>query len=80
MVVIAVVAFSHQGHASEGVSDSTIVIGQSAALDGPAARLGLDMKAGMDAAFHVINANGGIHNRQIELISMDDGYNGTMYR
>lgn len=70
--------------AVEGVTESEIHIGQCAALDGPAARLGLDMQAGMLAAFAEANAAGGVHGRQIRLTSVDDGYepdraiNGTL--
>lgn len=57
-----------------GVSDDRIVFGQSAALDGPAAALGQEMRQGILAAFEEINAAGGIDGRQLELISYDDGY------
>ena len=55
-------------------SDKTIVLGQSAALDGPASSLGQGMRFGLQAAFHEINEAGGINGRKIELISYDDGY------
>ena len=62
-------------NAEDGVTESTITIGQSAALDGPAAQLGLHMQAGMNAAFAQVNSQQGVHGRQITLISKDDGYN-----
>lgn len=51
-----------------------IVLGQSCALSGPAQNLGLEMRAGLLAAFSQINDNGGIRGREIVLISRDDGY------
>jgi branched-chain amino acid transport system substrate-binding protein len=51
-----------------------IVLGQSCALSGPAKDLGLEMRAGLLAAFSRINDNGGVHGRPIRLISKDDGY------
>jgi ABC-type branched-subunit amino acid transport system substrate-binding protein len=51
-----------------------IVLGQSCALTGPAKNLGLEMRAGLLAAFSRINDSGGIHGREIILISRDDGY------
>ncbi|NOR26637.1 MAG: ABC transporter substrate-binding protein, partial [Desulforhopalus sp.] len=51
-----------------------IVLGQSCALSGPAQDLGLEMRAGLLAAFSSINDNGGIHGREIILLSRDDGY------
>ena len=59
---------------SPGVYTDRIVVGQSAAFDGPAQALGLGMRAGLQAAFHEINEAGGVHGRKIELITLDDGY------
>lgn len=57
-----------------GVTDKTIVLGQSAAFSGPAAKLGESMREGGLAYFDEVNRQGGIHGRKIELISLDDGY------
>jgi len=51
-----------------------IVLGQSCALSGPAQNLGLEMRAGLRAAFSAINDDGGIHGREVVLLSRDDGY------
>ncbi len=51
-----------------------VVFGQSAALSGPASRLGLGMKLGIEAAFAEANRNGGVHGRRLELKSLDDTY------
>jgi branched-chain amino acid transport system substrate-binding protein len=51
-----------------------IVLGQSCALSGPAENLGLEMRAGLLAAFSKINDQGGVNGRDIFLISLDDGY------
>ncbi len=59
---------------AQGVSVDTILIGQSAALSGPAEQLGKEMKAGAEAYFDVVNKRGGINGRKIKLISVDDGY------
>jgi len=57
-----------------GVTDNTIVLGQSAAFSGPAAKLGESMREGGLAYFEEVNRQGGVHGRKIELISLDDGY------
>src|SRR4051812_19356038 len=57
-----------------GVSAGRIVFGQSAALSGPAAELGSQMRRGIMAAFAEINRKGGVHGRELELISYDDRY------
>jgi ABC-type branched-subunit amino acid transport system substrate-binding protein len=51
-----------------------IVLGQSAAFSGPAAELGLQMNQGARLVFDQVNASGGIGGRQIELRTLDDGY------
>jgi ABC-type branched-subunit amino acid transport system substrate-binding protein len=51
-----------------------IVLGQSCALSGPAKNLGLEMRAGLLAAFSRVNDRGGVKGRDILLRSMDDGY------
>lgn len=58
----------------QGVTSDTILIGQSAALSGPAEELGKEMKAGAEAYFDAINKSGGINGRKIKLVSLDDGY------
>jgi ABC-type branched-subunit amino acid transport system substrate-binding protein len=65
-------------HADPGVFDDRIVFGQSAALKGPAAALGLGMREGIVAAFQEANATGGVHGRKLDLVSYNDGYEPEM--
>ena len=60
--------------AENGVTADTIVLGQSAALTGPAAALGTEMRNGAKVYFDYVNARGGVHGRKIQLITLDDGY------
>lgn len=60
--------------AQTGVTDKEILIGQFAAMSGPAAQLGQRMQVGMQAYFAAVNAQGGIHGRAIKLVTRDDGY------
>jgi len=60
--------------AEPGVSDSEVLIGQSAALSGPAEQLGKQMALGAQVYFDHVNQTGGIHGRKIRLVSLDDGY------
>ena len=60
--------------AENGVSADKIVLGQAAALEGPAEALGQGMREGMLAAFAEVNKAGGVKGHQIELIAVDDGY------
>jgi branched-chain amino acid transport system substrate-binding protein len=60
--------------AEPGVDQTHIVFGQAAAMSGPAAALGQGMRLGLLAAFAEANRLGGVHNRKLELIARDDGY------
>ena len=51
-----------------------IVLGQSAALTGPAQELGKEMQLGAKVYFDAINAAGGIRGKKIVLKTLDDGY------
>lgn len=70
--VIGTAAGSAQ--AETGVTGDTILIGQSAAMSGPAAQLGQQMNLGAKLYFNAINAAGGINGRKIELKVLDDFY------
>ena len=51
-----------------------IVLGQSAAFSGPAAQLGIQMNMGARIYFNALNASGGVNGSNIELRTLDDGY------
>ena len=68
------VAGAALGEEQPGVSDRSILFGQSAAFSGPAQELGRNMRLGMQAAFREVNEQGGVHGRRLELVSLDDGY------
>jgi branched-chain amino acid transport system substrate-binding protein len=57
-----------------GITDSEIRFGISAPFTGPAKELGQNMKLGIETAFNVANANGGVYGRQLRLVAADDGY------
>ena len=57
-----------------GVSDRTILFGQTAAIEGPAQALGIGMRLGIAAAFEEANRAGGVHGRQLRLITLNDSY------
>lgn len=59
---------------AQGITSTTIVIGQSAATSGQASDLGTEMRAGALAYFNAVNARGGVNGRRIELRTLDDGY------
>jgi branched-chain amino acid transport system substrate-binding protein len=56
-----------------GVTGNTIVFGQTVPMSGPAALYG-ESAAGVQAYFDMVNAHGGIDDRRLELVSVDDLY------
>ncbi|MCY4144269.1 MAG: ABC transporter substrate-binding protein [Gammaproteobacteria bacterium] len=58
----------------EGVSDTEIVLGTSAAFRGPSRGLGIELYRGSMAYFSHINEQGGLFGRNIVLKLYDDGY------
>lgn len=60
--------------AVRGVTDREIALGMATAMSGPAKEYGRQMKLGIEAAFQRANDRGGVHGRQLRLITADDGY------
>ncbi len=60
--------------AAPGVAGDEIRFGQSAALTGPSSALGKGMQLGIQAAFKEANDAGGVHGRQLTLMTRDDRY------
>jgi len=57
-----------------GVTDTSILIGSCAALEGPSRTLGTETVTGANAYFSLINDEGGVNGRKLKLISRDDSY------
>lgn len=70
-------AFAFPALAADGVTASTVTVGQSAAFSGPAAELGNEMKKGILAYFDQVNKAGGVNGRKLVLKTLDDGYEAT---
>ena len=51
-----------------GVSHRSILIGQSAAFSGTAGLLGSEFREGAHQVFDQVNAQGGVHGRQIVMV------------
>jgi branched-chain amino acid transport system substrate-binding protein len=57
-----------------GVSDTRIVLGQSAPFSGAAEQLGVQFYLGAQLFFDALNARGGVNGRTVEIRRLDDGY------
>ena len=62
-------------NSAPGVTSTSILLGTTQPLTGPAAPGYSKISAAMTAYFNYINANGGINGRKITLKVLDDGYN-----
>ena len=58
---------------TQGVSSTTIVLGQSVPLSGSNKELGEDIRNGALAYFKKLNDAGGVNGRKVELVTLDDG-------
>jgi len=63
-----------QGIEVQGVTDTTITVGNTAATSGGLAFVGLPFNAGIEAYFEYVNDNGGVNGRTIEFVHYDDGF------
>lgn len=67
-------AWSAIPKAEPGIGPRSILIGQSAAFSGPSADLGREFREGAHQVFDEVNAQGGIHGRQVVMVYRDDRY------
>ena len=74
-LLAAMAAMATGANAQDGLSKTTVTLGQSVAMTGPAAVLALPFAQGARLYFERVNAAGGIHGRKIELITADDAGN-----
>jgi branched-chain amino acid transport system substrate-binding protein len=65
-------AAASPGALAQGVTRTTILIGQSGPLSGSNKEFGEDIRDGANAYFKKINDAGGVHGRKIQLITLDD--------
>ena len=63
--------------AVQGVTDDTILVGNTAATTGAYATVGVPFNAGMEAAFKAYNDAGGFQGKSIVLKHYDDGFDGA---
>jgi branched-chain amino acid transport system substrate-binding protein len=72
--LMAGIAVSSSPAQTPGVTDNSILIGSCSALDGPAHFLGRQTVLGASAYLHMINDEGGVFGRKIQLQAFDDSY------
>ncbi|MGC2446480.1 MAG: ABC transporter substrate-binding protein [Candidatus Sulfotelmatobacter sp.] len=73
-VLILGIAISSSLAETPGVTDNSVLIGSCSALDGPAHFLGRQTVLGASAYLHMVNDEGGVFGRKVQLEAFDDGY------
>ena len=71
--LVANAAIAAEKKYGPGVTDTEIKVGQFAAYSGPLSGFSIQNKAGI-AFFQMINSQGGVDGRKVNIISVDDGY------
>ena len=77
MAVVTLSACTDNSEAAQGVTDTTVKVGNSAATSGGLAFVGLPFVAGIEAYFDMVNSEGGVNGREIEFVHYDDEFNGA---
>ncbi|HEX9719736.1 MAG TPA: ABC transporter substrate-binding protein [Ramlibacter sp.] len=72
LMVAALALLSAAGQAQDGLTKTSVVLGQSLALTGPGSSLAVPFHQGAKVYFDRVNAAGGINGRKMELVTLDD--------
>ncbi len=75
--VFTLSACKDETESAQGVTDTTVLVGNSAATSGGLAFVGLPFVAGIEAYFEMVNNDGGVNGRMIEFVHYDDEFNGA---
>lgn len=65
---------------AQGITDSSVRVGNSAAISGAYAPVGAPFNAGIRAHFDMLNEDGGVHGREIEFVHTDDEFDPAIGR
>lgn len=74
LLAFALLLAAAAAHAETGVTDKSILIGQSAVFSGPVAETGNNYRRGIELYVEQANKGGGIHGRKLQLVALDDAY------
>lgn len=74
-LILVTPSIGHLLHNALPVASEDIVLGMSAAFQGPSKALGIELYRGAMAYFEHINSQGGINGKKIIILPYDDSYN-----
>lgn len=72
---MVLVGCGNTSESAQGVTDTSVKVGNSIATSGPLAPVGVPFKAGIEAYFKMVNDGGGVDGRTIEYVHQDDEFN-----
>ena len=75
MLGVTLLPATAEAESTPGVTSSSITIGATVPLTGPAAPGYDEIAPAMNAVFGYVNAHGGVYGRKINYTYLDDGYN-----
>ncbi len=75
MLGVTLLPATAEAESTPGVTSSSITIGATVPLTGPAAPGYDEIAPAMNAVFSYVNAHGGVYGRKIHYTYLDDGYN-----
>ena len=73
MVLLAAL-LSPMARAETGVTDTAVIVGQSAVFSGQGADTGNHYRSGIELYFDKVNTAGGVNGRALQLVALDDAY------
>ena len=74
ILLLSITGCSSKDEVAQGVTDTTIKVGNVAATSGAFATVGVPFNAGIQAYFKQVNDSGGIDGRTIEFVHYDDEF------
>jgi branched-chain amino acid transport system substrate-binding protein len=74
LLLTSLITISAAAAETPGVTENSILIGSCSARDGPVSFLGRQTVMGASDYLHMINDEGGVFGRKIQLQASDDGY------
>jgi ABC-type branched-subunit amino acid transport system substrate-binding protein len=74
MVALLAALLSPAARAETGITDSAVIVGESAVFSGPVADTGNHYRRGIELYFDKVNKAGGVNGRKLQLVALDDAY------
>lgn len=74
MLISTLAGCTTSNEIAQGVTDTTVKVGNTAATSGAFAAVGVPFNAGIEAYFKMVNDAGGVDGRKIEFVHYDDEF------